>query len=169
MEFCCGVRFARRRCSRSHESACGRSGIVRRDFCAFGDWNCPSYTDSRTESVPISRSREIASLPAARARRAFRCRCRSPAHADLRMAAAARHIPRLKSLRSPRAGSRWLMPPDLTGGSAASNRRPSCRAPGLPPDHAGADPRSITGRIRGRECLRQREWTPRGNRADREC
>jgi hypothetical protein len=53
------MRVAQRRCSRSHKIDCGPSGIVRRDFCVFGDWNFPSYTDSRIESVPISRWRRI--------------------------------------------------------------------------------------------------------------
>jgi len=30
--------------------------LMPRAFCVFGGWNCPSKTDSRTASVPISKS-----------------------------------------------------------------------------------------------------------------
>ena len=50
------LRVDRSRCAFSDVIACSPSGIVRRDLCVFGHWSLPSYTDSRTASVPTSTS-----------------------------------------------------------------------------------------------------------------
>ena len=51
------VRVARPRCAVSAATAWRPSGIVLTAFSVFGGWNVPSNTDSRTASVPPSRSK----------------------------------------------------------------------------------------------------------------